>query len=259
MVASAGAWRSNCSNGRKPTERVGDLERLEPGCLGDHASGAVAGHDSFGPDCERFAVRCRNRPYLHIRPVLHYIDDLCPEADLTTFRDERVSPITDKLLLRVDVVPLTIIAGSSVIADDNFAIDTEFADSIAASALGDGIGKTEGSECGDCALLNKSGLRPTAQLARLLTFQDHERDVRLVKDMGEYQPSGTSANDAYQRVVFIHVSSPWAGPALNRRDIGRLYQKYRSLMSASGTRDVRYPVANRARPDMARTAEIGRV
>jgi hypothetical protein len=55
----AGAWRGDCSNDRKPTERVGDLERLEPGCPRDHASSAVAGYDNFGPDCERFTVRSK--------------------------------------------------------------------------------------------------------------------------------------------------------------------------------------------------------
>jgi hypothetical protein len=158
---------------------VGDLERLEPGCRRDHASSAVAGHDSFGPDCERFTVRCRNRPHLHIRLVLRDIDDLYSEANLTAFRDERVSPIADKLLLRVDVVPLAIIAGSSVIADDNFAIDTEFADSIAASALGDGVGKTEGSKCGDCALLNQSGL------VRLRSSPDCSRS-RITNEMFDW-------------------------------------------------------------------------
>lgn len=178
-VNGAGAWRGNCGNDRKPTDRVGDLERLEPGCRRDHASSAVAGHDSFGPDCERFTVRCRNRPHLHIRLVLRDIDDLYSEANLTAFRDERVSPIADKLLLRVDVVPLAIIAGSSVIADDNFAIDTEFADSIAASALGDGVGKTEGSKCGDCALLNQSGL------VRLRSSPDCSRS-RITNEMFDW-------------------------------------------------------------------------
>ena len=83
---------------------------------------------------------------------------------VTTF-GKLMDPIADKLLLRVDVVPPTIIAGSSVIADDNFVIDTEFADSIATSALGDGVGKTEGLECGDGALLNQSGLRSAAEFA----------------------------------------------------------------------------------------------
>ena len=103
--------------------------------------------------------------FLYIRFVLHDINDLSSEANLTALRDERVNPVTDKLLLRVDIVPLTIIAESSVIADDNLAIDTEFADAVAPSTVGDGVGKAEGSECGDHALLNQSGFRAAAQLA----------------------------------------------------------------------------------------------
>jgi hypothetical protein len=48
-------------------------------------------------------------------------------------------------------VPLTINAGSSVIADDTFAIDAEFAHPIAASAPGNGVGKTRQRMVGDAS------------------------------------------------------------------------------------------------------------
>jgi len=86
-----------------------NLEHRDPGCARDRASCTVAGHDNVGADRQRLAVKCHDRSHLNIGLALRDVQDLDPEANLTALRDQRIGPVGYQLMLRVDVVTLTII------------------------------------------------------------------------------------------------------------------------------------------------------
>ncbi len=84
------------------------------------------------------------------------------EANLAARRKQRFGPVGDKFVLRIDEMALPIVGETPVVDDEGLAIDAEFGDAVPASAIDDGIRKTERLECGDHPRLDQPGLGQSA-------------------------------------------------------------------------------------------------
>ena len=110
------------SDQRQPTERVGGGDLVDPG--GEGTRSTIAARDNLAPDRDFHPGRGDNRA--HLRPVFVLFDAgrLDSEPNIAARRDQLLGPISDELLLRIDVVTAPV-AERRVVEDERLPVCPE--------------------------------------------------------------------------------------------------------------------------------------
>jgi hypothetical protein len=206
---------------RQPPGRVRRPDRLHLGrALREAARGSVAGGDDLTANADRLAAGDAHGVHRRAVGVLLHALRRDPEPDVAAHREQRLDPVADELLLRIDVVPPAA-RELAVVEDERRAVGAELAGAVLPASLENRLGEPVRLQQLDGAVLDEAGLDAGAERIGLLELEDDERDRGSMQEVREHEARRPRSHDAHDDVAPRHRWLLQSEPALRAGSHGR--------------------------------------